>query len=491
MNVIKCLLYNGSHAATDDVSGTLAALNTPEFNVKQSPTINADSLNGIDVLLIPGGDGGETYLECGDFNQTDIQNFIFNGGKGYFVCAGSYDAAKKVIGVKNYTGWGVAPTVIANTLTDNEPDGLLVKFLEDVLGVNGDLTVKHYQGPYFTDPTNTMTIFAVFDDNQTGHKGAAAIVGEKYGKGYSILSSVHPENSESTYFLVQNLVKLAYNGGVNISDANVDNIQNYQISKNDFELMIAAVADYEKEYQGKLPVEVYIRKDGVKQANYITWNKYQSLLTIWNAFEKANNRVPNYIYINSPTTPVKTPAPEPIGYTRVAPYDYYAQFNDYVCGDASWMMALSTFDIYPLNNSEQDCLNDPEAAELIVAGISGTQMNDNGTSHAGMLAVAAHYDLQAKFVSFAGLGIQGLADAIAAGKVPIVNIMIANGTNWAFPQYIPSIAEGHYIFIVGVDVATLTITVADPDRNIETIPYSEVGMGASLITEDSLLLIWK
>ena len=225
MTVINCLIYNGSHAAQDDVQGTINALNTPDFKVNLSGTIDAKSLTSdINVLLIPGGDGGLTYLQCGDFNEKDIQDFIYNGGAGYFVCAASYVAAKQAVGVKNYVGWGVAPTVIANGLTDDEPNGLLIKVL-NILGISGLFTINHFQGPFFTDPTNTMTVFATFADNQTGHEGAAAIVGEKYGKGYSVLSSVHPENKESTYTLVQNLVKLANNGGNSVTSFVIQDLE--------------------------------------------------------------------------------------------------------------------------------------------------------------------------------------------------------------------------------------------------------------------------
>jgi len=328
-----------------------------------------------------------------------------------------------------------------------------------------------------------MTIFAVFADNQTGHQGSAAIVGEKYGKGYSILDSVHPENREETYSLLQNLIKLTYNGGNPVISADdYDNKQNYPILNSDMNLMIQDVTNFKK-VNNRNPNIVYLRLDGKVQVFYVTWSKYTTLLGIWNTFINLNKRQPNYIYINTPPAP----QPEPTGYVRIPPYDYYFQQTDYWCGPTSWMMVLSTYDIYPLNNSEQDCLNDPYDAENIVAGIAGTQMNDNGTAHQGMLDVATHYNLAAQFVSLTATGIQGLENAINSSKRAIVNIMTGDGNGWEFPQY--QGVYGHYIVVVGVDSSANTVTVADPDRNVETISYNDLLYGASLISSPSLLLI--
>ena len=443
------------------------------------------------------------YVENAGIIKPDLLNFVANGGSSVDICSGAFAAAYAVLnddGTVKYYAWNIAPRVkakifnaVGEVLMTITPQG------EKILGVNGTIKIDHENGPVF-EVEEGVIVLATYASGP--YIGQPAVVVD----GKQILSGPHWElnivtNADGSsvpqypdQFL--NMIIAAYEGGNNVVDVNdLDNVVSVKIMQSDFKLMNDGVADYEREYPGKLFAEVYIRQDGIKQTKYVTRSKYYSLLAIWNAFIKANDRQPNYIYINSPTTPKPTPPPAPAGYVRVAPFDYYNQFNDYVCGDASWMMALSCFDIYPLNNSEQDCLNDPQAAELIIAGISGTQMNPNGTSHAGMLAVASHYGLQAEFVSFAGLGIQGLADAIAAGKVPIVNILLSNGTDWSFPQYIiEDLDEGHYIFVIGVDVATQTITVGDPDRpenGIETIPYSQVAMGSSLLSSPSLLLIWK
>jgi len=67
-----------------------------------------------------------------------------------------------------------------------------------------------------------------------------------------------------------------------------DTKTNYQILKADFVLMIAGVAAYKG-----APSKVYLRKNGVKQIQYITYTKYLKIKAVWDAFVNLNKRKPN------------------------------------------------------------------------------------------------------------------------------------------------------------------------------------------------------
>jgi Putative glycosyl hydrolase domain/Peptidase C39 family len=103
-----------------------------------------------------------------------------------------------------------------------------------------------------------------------------------------------------------------------VTDPNLyDQIQNYQILRADFKLMITAVNNY-----AGTPTKVYIRKNGVKLAQYITWAKYKDDLIIrWDKYVTDNKVDPNYIWINTPKPPTPTPIPTPTpGGGRISAY---------------------------------------------------------------------------------------------------------------------------------------------------------------------------
>jgi hypothetical protein len=141
-----------------------------------------------------------------------------------------------------------------------------------------------------------------------------------------------------------------------ISDSNnYDSKTNYQILKVDFVLMIVGVAAYKG-----TPSKVYLRKNGVKQIQYVTYTKYLKIKAVWDAFVNQNKREPNYVYINDP---VPTPHTDWILVNNVI---YHHQETAYTCGPSSSMEALSTFGVTGESESEMATLK---------------ETTKNGTSH--------------------------------------------------------------------------------------------------------------
>ena len=85
--------------------------------------------------------------------------------------------------------------------------------------------------------------------------------------------------------------------------------------------MIAGVAAYKG-----TPSKVYLRKNGIKQVQYVTYAKYLKIKAVWDTFVNTNQREPNYVYINDP---VPTPDSDWILVNNVI---YHHQETAYTCG---------------------------------------------------------------------------------------------------------------------------------------------------------------
>jgi len=237
---------------------------------------------------------------------------------------------------------------------------------------------------------------------------------------------------------------------------NYDTETNYQILKADFLLMIAGVTAYKG-----TPSKVYLRKDGVKQVQYVTYTKYLKIKAVWDSFVNSNKREPNYVYI---TDPVPTPHTDWILVNNVI---YHHQKTAYTCGPSSSMEALSTFG---------------------VTGESESEMAKNGTSHgplmAGIIAEAIKHNVsltvhEAKYID---LRWTGIATSIKAGMAIIVHGICAG-----WPTYYKVYKGGHYVDLIGINLTLQIVRIADPDRGIIEYEFKE-GM---LLNSQPALIISK
>lgn len=216
---IKVLIYNGEYASTNCVNGMKRALdyaNTNNiianvvFSYATSTRITSTTLTGYDVLAMPGGSGGYYYLNSGSISASAIKNFVASG-KGYIgICAGAYSATARTDGY--YNGWGIAPHVYAKAVSYIGDTTIQITSAgSQVLGTSGTTSIYHYNGAAMYVSGNAVT-FATYSDSKTGYKGYAAIVGDYYGNGRTVLCGPHPELSSNVPTYVSKLIYWAAGG---------------------------------------------------------------------------------------------------------------------------------------------------------------------------------------------------------------------------------------------------------------------------------------
>ncbi|HQP33878.1 MAG TPA: hypothetical protein PLI95_01820 [Polyangiaceae bacterium] len=197
---VRALIYAGYDAGQNCVAQTGAALD--EANAKNlvpglsfayttATTVVESKLAGQDVLVMPGGDSGSSYLNNSKIDGAAIQAFV-SSGKGYFgTCAGAYAAARHTDG--HYDGWGLAPNVTCKAV---EYIGDLPVSLtgagEQLLGDQGTIVLHHYRGAAMNAESGATSL-ALYADGKTGYEGYSALVTDTYGAGRTILSGPHPE----------------------------------------------------------------------------------------------------------------------------------------------------------------------------------------------------------------------------------------------------------------------------------------------------------
>ena len=216
---IRVLIYNGNGAITNCVNGIKIALDTANNNnlvpgyrftytTSNSNTITSSYLSNFDLLAMPGGSSGYTYINS--VSATAIRNFV-SSGHGYLgICAGAYSGSNAVYSGSNlyYNAWGVAPHVYSKVY--NHEGNLQVSMTSSatqLLGTSGTTTLVHYNGPAMYG--SGFTRFANYASGI--YSGYAAIVGDTYGSGRSVLSGPHPELTPMNSTLVAKLIVWAAN----------------------------------------------------------------------------------------------------------------------------------------------------------------------------------------------------------------------------------------------------------------------------------------
>ncbi|WP_223792265.1 pseudomurein-binding repeat-containing protein [Methanobacterium spitsbergense] len=263
---IRVLIYNGNGAITSCVNGVVTALTSANnnnlvpgyrFTYGKSTSITSSILANYDLLVMPGGSSGYTYIHSSRISSSAIKNFI-SSGHGYLgICAGAYAGSKYVGGSgTSYNGWGVAPHVSSKVY--NHEGNLQVSttsIATQLLGSSGTLTLAHYNGPAFYG--SGFTRFANYASGT--NSGYAAIVGDTYGNGRTVLSGPHPELSPTNYTLLDQLIVWA---------ANVQTPSSTSYTVSQIGSAAKSVKTYYETYK-KLPSYVTISSKHVTMSNFL------------------------------------------------------------------------------------------------------------------------------------------------------------------------------------------------------------------------------
>lgn len=193
---IKVLIYSGKGAIASCVNGVRTGLHAANDNnlvpgycfvCYTTRTINRSILSNYDVLVMPGGSSGKTYINS--VSGSAIRNFVASGHGYLGICAGGYSGSSYVSGM--YRGWGVAPHVYCKHVTHE--GNLKINIMQSgskLFGTSSPVILAHYNGPVMYPHGGSVVNFASYGDK---YKGYLAIVGDYYHLGRAVLSGPHPE----------------------------------------------------------------------------------------------------------------------------------------------------------------------------------------------------------------------------------------------------------------------------------------------------------
>ncbi len=194
---VRVLIYSGYDASTNCVNGIkycldIVTLNGVKFTYATSTVITSSILASYDVLVMPGGTSGLSYLRNPNISASAIKSFVSNGGGYLGICAGAYAASIGVDGY--YDGWGLADVRCKAVYYEGDLSISITSAGEKILGLSGTQTICHCNGAAMYT-VGTATSLATYADNKTGYKGYIAAVADTYGSGRVILCGPHPELS--------------------------------------------------------------------------------------------------------------------------------------------------------------------------------------------------------------------------------------------------------------------------------------------------------
>jgi len=178
------LLFTGTGTSSSDVSAVKAILgvNKLTYATANSSQLNAmteTQLRGYKLLIVPGGNSITIGDNLTSTTTTNIHNAVTNDGLHYLgICAGGFFGGYSI-----YNGLNLTSGVWFNFYADYNK-GIHKAAVEISSPVIGALDQYWQDGPQFTGWGNVVGKFP---------DGTPAIVEGTSGKGWVILSGIHPE----------------------------------------------------------------------------------------------------------------------------------------------------------------------------------------------------------------------------------------------------------------------------------------------------------
>jgi glutamine amidotransferase-like uncharacterized protein len=178
------LLYNGTGTSSTDVAAVEAQLATLKLtyataNTSQLDAMTETQLKAYKLFIVPGGNSITIGNSLSKNATTNVRNAVSNDGLHYLgICAGGFFGGYSI-----YNGLDLTSGVWFNFYADHFK-GINKEAVEISFPSGGPLDIYWQDGPQFTGWGNVVGKFP---------DGTPAIVESSFGKGFVILSGVHPE----------------------------------------------------------------------------------------------------------------------------------------------------------------------------------------------------------------------------------------------------------------------------------------------------------
>ena len=192
---------------------------SPEMELKllDGKVVRADGLDGLDLLVMPGGDSKLQFDSLGPDGISRMKKFVAAGGGYIGTCGGCYlmldrtGGSHKRVHMVPWDRTGSAHSLLYPTFNLNEKGAA-------ALGLKpGRFVMRYHGGPFLYPCTNAIPeakveSWGTFEaeacmtgrvDPKKRMYGATAILGGTYGKGRVLGIAGHPEYFDSTLYLVK------------------------------------------------------------------------------------------------------------------------------------------------------------------------------------------------------------------------------------------------------------------------------------------------
>ncbi|MBO4287944.1 MAG: hypothetical protein J5985_07265 [Kiritimatiellae bacterium] len=276
---------------------------SPEYDLRfLSPEdYRNGGLEGIDLLIQPGGGCTSQYKALGPKGVEALRNYVVNGGKYYGVCAGAFLALQQSLphrprlGLVPFKGddpayyRGDAPIKVALTQEGMEVFGT----------TNKNRTVIYYGGPAVVPGTPVadadVKVLAEYAGRIINTKqpkpieemaGKGAFIGGRVGKGKVFLSCPHPEKQECTFDMVKSGIKFL-TGVSPSSPPSLDRVRGavsvryHSSDKASAQFLFDTLSRDPridvwpgKEWNDMAHIDVYVKTDAVRNADLPVLNAY-------------------------------------------------------------------------------------------------------------------------------------------------------------------------------------------------------------------------
>jgi putative intracellular protease/amidase len=217
---IRVGVFTGHGASAGSIENAYEALRIDPAirpTLVSAAQVQAGALDGLDVILFPGGGGGRQFTDLGERGVALVRDFVLEKGRGAVgVCAGAYLLSD----TPGYTCLRLCPLRAIDREHDERGHGLItwaptprgLEFFPELAG-RSDGRVYYYEGPILVptiDGPPRFTILATMvsdvhleNDAPAGMTpGRPLFVQAEAGKGRVFLSAGHPETTPGLRWIV-------------------------------------------------------------------------------------------------------------------------------------------------------------------------------------------------------------------------------------------------------------------------------------------------